>query len=106
MARPKITTRFFSIEATYRDSRLFSSDTRKVLLKVKAGRKEIGTAVMAAYGFDESSREIALEKDKPNVITMILETQEKVSKASVHVLDANTYVELAVLKDIPVDISI
>ena len=63
---------------------------------------------MAAYGFEEgrSEAEIVLERDKPNAITMMLTEEFESPVVSVHVLDALTDVELASLKNIPVEISI
>jgi hypothetical protein len=63
-------------------------------------------AAMAAYGFKEGTQEIVLEKDRPNAITMMLTSEVEASTVSVHILDATTQVELAALKNIPIDIAI
>lgn len=63
-------------------------------------------AAMAAYGFEEGTQEVVLEKDRPNAITMMLTTEIEAATVSVHVLDATTQVELAVLKNIPVEITL
>jgi hypothetical protein len=63
-------------------------------------------AAMAAYGFEEGTQEVVLEKDRPNTITMMLTTEIEAATVSVHVLDATTQVELAVLKNIPVEITL
>jgi hypothetical protein len=63
-------------------------------------------AAMAAYGFEEGTQEVVLEKDRPNAITMMLTTEIEAATVSVHVLDATTQVELAALKNIPVEITI
>lgn len=105
-ARPKITTRFFSVEVTYVVQALFGEDTKRVKMVVRTNRSEAGMAAMAAYGFEEGTREIVLEKDRPNAVTMMLTGEVDAPAVSVHVLDAATLVELAVLKNIPVKISI
>lgn len=106
LAKPKITTRFFSIEVRYIVTGFFDAPTKRIKVIVRANRSTVGTAAMAAYGFEEGIQEIVLEKDKPNVITMMLTAELDISTVSVHVLDAITQVELAAVKDIPVEISI
>ncbi len=106
LAKPTITTRFFSVEALYVVGGLFGGDTKRVKVVVRANRTEVGTAAMAAYGFEEGSQEIVLEKDRPNAITMMLTAEVTTPTVSVHVLDATTQVELAALQPIPVDIAI
>lgn len=106
LAKPKITTRFFSVEAQYIVGGLFEDGTKRIRVVVRANRAEVGGAAMAAYGFEEGTQEIVLEKDRPNAITLMLNTEFDASTASVHVLDATTQVELAAMKNIPVEITI
>jgi hypothetical protein len=106
MAKPNITTRFFSIEAHYVVGGLFGDDTKRVKAVVRTNRTEVGVAAMAAYGFEEGTQEILLEKDRPDAITMMLITEIETATASVHILDATNQVEVAVLKNIPVEITI
>ena len=106
LAKPKITTRFFSVEACYVVGGLFGDATKRVKVVVRANRTEVGVAAMAAYGFEEGTQEIVLEKDRPNAITMMLTTEVDTPTVSVHVLDATTQVEFAALKNIPVEITI
>ena len=106
LAKPKITTRFFSIELRYTVGGLFGDDKKRVKVVVRADRTDVGTAAMAAYGFEEGTQEIVLEKDRPNAITMMLTAELDTPTVSVHVLDAATQVELAGEEDIPVEISI
>src|SRR5712691_1998396 len=105
LAKPKITTRFFSVEACYVVGGLFGDAMKRVKVVVRANRTEVGGAAMAAYGFEEGTQEVALEKDRPNAITMMLTTEVDASTVSVHVLDATTQVEFAALKNIPVEIT-
>jgi hypothetical protein len=106
MVKPKITTRFFSVEARYVVGGLFGEDTKRVKAVVRTNRTEVGMAAMAAYGFEEGTQEVVLEKDRPNAITMMLTTELESATASVYVLDATTQVELAALKNIPVEITL
>jgi hypothetical protein len=106
LAKPSITTRFFSIEARYVVAGLFGDDTKRSKAVVRARRTEVGVAAMAAYGFEEGTQEIVLEEDRPNAITMMLTTEVAASTVSVQILDAITQVELAALKNIPIDIAI
>ena len=106
LAKPKISTRFFSAEVRYIVAGLFGAETKRVRVVVRAGRSDVGTAAMAAYGFEEGTQEIVLEKDKPNAITMMLTAEIDSPTVSLHVLDATTQVEMAAVKNIPVEISI
>jgi hypothetical protein len=106
LAKPNITTRFFSVEARYVVGGLFGDDIRRIKVVVRANRTEVGIAAMAAYGFEEGTQEIVLEKDRPNAITLMLTREVDASTISVHVLDAATQVELAALKNIPMAIAI
>ena len=105
MDKPKITTRFFSVKATYRLTGLMGAEEIRVNLAVRANRKEVGFAAMAAYGFEEGTREIMLRRDEPNAITIML-TEENLESVSVHALDTISQVELARLENIPVAITI
>lgn len=106
LAKPTITTRFFSVEARYVVGGLFGDDTKRIRAVVRAQRAEVGVAAMAAYGFEEGTQEIILEKDRPNAITMMLTAEVEAPAVSVHVMDATTHVELAALKNIPSAIAI
>ncbi len=105
LAKPTITMRFFSIEARYVVGSLFGDDTKRIKVVDRAQRTEVGVAAMAAYGFEEGTQEIILEKDRPNAITMMLTAEVEASTVSVHVLDATPHVELAALRNIPVAIT-
>jgi hypothetical protein len=100
----KITSRFFSVTATYKLSGLYSPETIRVITRVISGNKEIGNAAMSAYGFEGSTKEISLEKGKPNPITFMLTETENIQNVWVQFLDAATQKELAKTEQIPVDI--
>ena len=106
LAKPKVTTRFFSVEVKYVISGLFGDDTKRVKVVARTGRTDVAAAAMAAYGFEEGTQEVLLEKDRPNAVTMMLTTEVDSPTLSIHVLDATTQVELASTKNIPVEITI
>jgi hypothetical protein len=106
MERPRITTRFFSVTATLVTTGLFPASERRVKVIVRAGGRDIGHAVMAAYGFEEGTQEIVLQKDRPNPITLMLPGKPEAGVASVHVMDAVTGVEVARLDDIRMAIAL
>lgn len=103
--RPRITTRFFSVAAQYSVTDLFGPNERRVKIIAKSGKKEVGGAVMAAYGFEEGAQEIILHKDKPNAITVMLTDDSDLKTLSIHIIDAVTQVELNRLADISVDLA-
>ncbi len=102
----KITNRFFSITALYKEQGLFAAKEIRVKVIIKSGRKEVGSAVMAAYGFEGATKEINLKPNESNPITLILTDVDDITQVSIHMLDAISQVELGRLKDIPVDIAL
>ncbi len=106
MEKPRITTRFFSVMATYALPDLFAPSERRVKVVVRAGAEDVGQAVMAAYGFEDGTQEIVLQKDRPDPITLMLPGIPEARSVSVHVLDAATQVELARLDDVSVTIAL
>ena len=106
MDKPRVTTRFFSVAATYTIEGLFAAEEIRVKVAVRAKRKDVGFAAMSAYGFEEGTKEIVLQKDKPNAITFMLTDVHDVKSVSVHVLDVSSQLELARLEHIPVAIAI
>jgi hypothetical protein len=103
MERPRITTRFFSVALTYKQG-LFGEPGLNVRLNVTSGKKEAGRVVMAAYGFNEGSGEVRLEKEKTNSVTVML-AEEGIENLSVAVRDAASQVELARLDKVAVEIT-
>jgi hypothetical protein len=106
MEKPKITTRFFSVSVTYRISDLFGVETKRVNVLVKSNRKDVGAAVMAAYGFEEGTRDIVLQNGKPDAITLMIVDDADLTTVSVHVIDVATQVTLARLENLPVAMSL
>jgi hypothetical protein len=106
MERPRVTTRFFSVTTTYESTGLFTTEELRVRVVVRANKKDIGFAAMAAYGFEDGTQEIVLQKDRSNPITLMLPAEVDVKAVSVHVLDAATHVELGRKENIPVAIAV
>jgi len=106
VGKSKITTRFFSVTATYFSEGLFGPEEIRVKLSVKSKRKDVGFAAMSAYGFEEGTKEIILQKDTPNSITFMLTDVQDLKNLTIHVLDAISQVELARIEHIPVEIAI
>lgn len=110
MEKPKITTRFFSVWATYTVTDLFAADTRRVVVVARAPTsgqgQDVGVAAMSAYGFEEGTGEIVLRKDEPNAIIVMLPGEVDATTLSVHVLDAATRLELKRLDGIAVAIAL
>jgi hypothetical protein len=104
MDKPKITTRFFSVTATYKIEGLFGPEEIRVSVVARSNRQDVGFAAMAAYGFEEGTKEIVLRKDQPNSITFMLKDVEEMKSVTVHVYDAVSQVELARMEHIPVTI--
>lgn len=106
MEKAKITTRFFSVTATYhRVHGIGSAEEIRVRAAVRCNRKEVGAVAMAAYGFEEGTREIRLRDGEANALTLMLTEDQGLEHVSVHVLDAISQLELARLERIPVDIA-
>jgi hypothetical protein len=61
---------------------------------------------MAAYGYEEGTREIILKKNQPNALTIMLAGEGSMEKVTVRLLDCHTQLELAVIEDVPVKLAI
>jgi hypothetical protein len=105
-SKPKITTRFFSVNTTYFSEALFGPEELRVKISIRSKGKEVGFAAMSAYGYEEGTREILLRRKEPNAITFMLTDTKGLKSVSVHAVDASSQVELAKLEDIPVEIAI
>ena len=106
LARPVVTSRFFSVQASLKAEGLAGEGRKRVRLEVLAGREEAGAAVLAAYGFDEASREILLEAGRPNAVTVQLTAASPPPAISLRAVDCESGLVLARLADIPVSLMI
>jgi hypothetical protein len=104
--KAKVTARFFSITATYhRIHGIGSSEEIRIKVAVRANRKEVGVVAMAAYGFEEGTREILLRDGQPNALTLMLTEDKGFENITVHVLDAISQVELTKSEPLPVSLA-
>jgi len=110
LAKESITNRIFTIMIQYKAEELLfaemSADRRKVRINVVKDKEQIGQAVASEYGFDEATNEIILERNKKNVITIILNENVKEGKISIALIDSRTELELEKISDIPLRITI
>jgi len=110
LAKESITNRIFTITVLYKAEELLfaemSADKRKVRITVVKDKEQIGQAVASEYGFDEATNEIILERNKKNVITIILNENVKEGNISIALIDSRTELELEKISDIPLRITI
>lgn len=104
--KPAITNRFFSIVATLEAHGLFPPKDVRVRAGVLSNKKEIGFCAMAAYGYEEGSREITIRKNEPNALTFMLSADVGVQSVTIQIVDCRTQLELASTADIPVKLGI
>ena len=102
MERKKVTTRFFSVTLTSEGAGLFGAAAIRVAVVGRANRRDVAAPAMAAYGYGESTREVVLERGRPNPVTMMLTQEIEGRSMAILVLDAATQVELARLEDVEV----
>jgi hypothetical protein len=104
--KPAITNRFFSMVATLEVHGLFKSEEIRVRATVLSGKKEVGFCAMAAYGYEDGSREVVLRRKEPNALTFMLSEDVGVEKVTVQIVDCHTQLELTSLADVPVKLGI
>ncbi|EFK06068.1 conserved hypothetical protein TIGR02687 [delta proteobacterium NaphS2] len=104
--KPAITNRFFSMLATLELHGLFQTEDVRIRAMVLSNRKEVGFCAMAAYGYEEGSREITMRKNEPNALTFMLADDVGDGKVTVQIVDCHTQLELASLADVPVKLGI
>ncbi|NQT68694.1 MAG: PglZ domain-containing protein [Desulfobacteraceae bacterium] len=104
--KPLITNRFFSMVATFDAQGLFPPEVVRVRAAVLSKKKEVGFCAMAAYGYEEGSREITMRKNEPNALTFMLSEDTGVEKVTVQIVDCHTQLELASMADVPVKLGI
>jgi hypothetical protein len=105
-ARSSITNRFFSMIANLKEEGLFALEEIRVRAVVLSGKTEVGFCAIAAYGYEEGTREIKLRKGEPNALTFMLSGETTPDKVTVRLVDCHSQLELASLIDIPVKLTI
>lgn len=106
MAKAKITNRIFTVMLDAESIGLFPDGERRVRIDMVSGKTEVGSAVAAGYGFEESSRELTIVAGKLNVVTMMIQAMEIPKIVTLRVLDCESQFVLDSMKDIPVELSI
>jgi len=109
----KISTRFFSVQIKGAASQFFELIPPKVRVEIRVKGKPISTPVSASYGFEDGTGDVQLKMTEstertiePNTVTLLIQDGFSQEKASVHLLDAATGVELKRLDKIELTISI
>jgi hypothetical protein len=110
LGSPKITTRFFSVTIAGTAEDLFAQPPR-LRAELRSGERIISTPISASYGFDEATREVAMQfepklqgKLAPNTITLQITEDPQTPRVSLYLLDeigASLYHQA----DIPIDIA-
>jgi hypothetical protein len=111
--RPKITTRFLSVDVSGQQSGLFPTDPPRVRLEIRANKAVVSKAVSASYGFKDSTGDVEMRTsaadpsfiEKNTVALMIQADEIKQNTVTLVLLDASSGVELAKLENIEVAIS-
>jgi hypothetical protein len=106
MSKSKITNRIFTLTIETEGVGLFPGTERRVRLEMIAGKTVAGQAVVAGYGFEESTREVTVAAGKPNVVTLMLGPGEAPAAVTIQVWDCESQIVLDSIKDIPVELSI
>ena len=104
--KPAITNRFFTMAALLGQKELFAPEAARVRAEVISGKTDAGFCAMAAYGYAEGSREVVLQRDKPNALTFMLTAETAVQKVTVRLVDCQTGLTLASVADVPVKLAI
>lgn len=109
----KLTTRFFSIQISGYCDGLFDFEPPRVRVEILSKKKTISRAVSAAYGFDESTREVVLRNSeddprsiKPNTVALMIVDDPDQNTVDLKLYEAATGLELSKIDNIEVAISI
>ena len=109
----KLTTRFFSVEVRGESEGLFDVEPPKVRVELRAKGKAISQAVSASYGFEESTRDVALKRDDSdprkvasNTVALMVMEEPDQKTVGLYLLDAATGAELSRLEKIEVAIAL
>ncbi|AAR35482.1 PglZ domain-containing protein [Geobacter sulfurreducens] len=106
LAKPKITNRFFSVTVSLEAEGLFTDVAKRVRLEILSGKDEVGHTAMAAYGFEEGSREIVVDYGKPNSVTIMISETKKLEHIEIRAVDCESQLLLASLTGVPVELAI
>lgn len=106
LTKKSITNRFFSATLTLESDEMFATGTKCVRVEVIAGKEVVGSAAMAAYGFEEGTKEVTIRRGEPNAVTLMLAGAAAPSLVSLKVIDSETELPLATMSDIAVNLAL
>ena len=75
-------------------------------MEVLAGKEVVGSAAMAAYGFEEGTKEVTVKSGEPNAVTLMLAGASTPTHVSLKVIDSETELPLATMNDIAVNLAL
>jgi len=109
----KLTTRFFSVQITGFNDRLFNVDPPKVRVELRSSKgKVFSRAVSASYGFDEETGDVELQNEAENpkelvanTVTLMILDEPDQKTVGLHLIDARTGAELSRFENIEVAIA-
>ncbi|MGB3216486.1 MAG: hypothetical protein WBD79_03705, partial [Anaerolineae bacterium] len=112
LGSPKITTRFVSVTVEGSSGELLPVEPPTVRVEVRAEASAISAPVSASYGFSEATRDVKLalaadssQRIAPVTVTLMITETPKVSRVTMHLLDASTGVSLTRLDGVPFNIT-
>lgn len=106
MERPQVTARVFTVAADYRTKSLFDTGSRRVYCTAFYEGEVVARAEAAAYGYDHQTKQIILENNRTNYITLMMMSEVKQGFLTVSLIDAETEAELKHLDEVEVKIAI
>lgn len=106
MERPRVTSRVFTVAAGYTVVGLFDAARQRVRCLARHRGETVARAVAAAYGYDDRTGEVVLEKDRVNYITLMMTHEMTRGRITISLLDPETGRELQRLGPVEVDIAI
>jgi len=101
MAKTVITNRLFSVTVELKAAGLFEVEDRRLRFELVSGNKEAGRAATAAYGFEDGTGEVMVKIEQSNVVTFML-SSDAGAEVTIRVLDCQSQVVLASMKNIPI----
>lgn len=106
LTKKAISNRFFSATLTLESDEMFAPSTKRVRVEVLAGKEVVGFAAMAAYGFEEGTKELTVKSGEPNAVTLMLSAASTPTHVSLKVADSETGLPLATMNDIAVNLAL
>jgi len=104
--KAEITNRFFTVQLRYEATELFAQETMRIRVLIQADKKKVGQVVAAMYGFEGSTGDVLLEKDRPNVVTILVDQDPAPASLDLIVQAVETQAVLKSVKKIPVRLTI